>query len=341
MKQTGLLLFFLLNLLWAFSQGQKDTTAPKPGVVSVELALNMCLGGGSNNAGNAELTNLSYESLLNRAGRVDTINYKIGAGLSGSFELNLMFGKKRNVGFSAGAMIIGGFNSFKLDSFEVQYKATDKEGRSFKRILRAYEWKEKVTYTNISIPVLFKFRYYGKKKLGLFADIGPVISVLSNAKSRIETVVDFEAVYSMQGGIPHFSEQTETTDWVITREMVKQHISSGNPNDYFAQQYNRGYYVGLDKTKTGNAPTIDYKIGFGGLLRAGMIYNVTPIFSITLGGQCLIISSGRKTSDNYKPLDVADDFVQEGDVNSVLSSAGSLLKAQYGINLGFHLKLVK
>ncbi|MES2621477.1 MAG: outer membrane beta-barrel protein [Bacteroidota bacterium] len=341
MKRTGLLLFFLFNLFMGFAQAQKDTITEKRGVVSVELAVNACFGGGSNNAGNAELTNLSYEMMLNRAGKVDTVNYKIGAGLTGSFEINLMFGKKRNVGFSAGAMIISGFNSFNLDSFGLQYKATDKEGRNFKRILRAYEWKERVTYTNISIPVLLKFRHQGKKKVGFFADIGPVVSLLSNAKSRIETVVDFEAIYSTQGGSPHFSEQTESTDWLITREMIKQHISSGNPNDYFAQQYNRGYYVGLDKPKTGKAPTIDYKIGFGGLLRVGMIYNVTPLFSITLGGQCLIISSGRKTTDSYKPLEVADDFEKEGDVNSMLNSTGSLLKAQYGINLGFHLKVVK
>jgi hypothetical protein len=132
---------------------------------------------------------------------------------------------------------------------------------------------------------------------------------------------------------------------LITRDAVEKNLNVGgqyaNVNDYFSKQYDRGYYVGLDKSLSGKAPAVHYKIGFGGLLRVGFIYRPTPIFSISFGGQCLIVSSGRKNSVTDNPIEVADDFEQNAKVNSILNSTGSLLKAQYGINIGLHVTVVK
>jgi hypothetical protein len=343
MKRLLFSLGLLLCLQLAFSQEQKRDSVKAKAGVGVEFALNTCIGGSSNNTGNREEANFAYESVVSRG--VDTVFYKPAAGFAIGLDLNLLFGKKRNIGLSAGILLIAGTNTFTMKDFDLEYQATDAEGRSFKRILRASEWKEKVKYLNLSIPVLFKYRYEGKKRISFFADIGPVVTVLSTAKPKIETSLDFEAIYSMSGGTPHYSEQSESTDWLITREMATSHISAGGPyssvNDYFDQQYARGYYVGLDKTLSGTAPSVKYKFGFGALLRAGLMYKVSSIFSVSLGAQCLLVSSGRESSTAYKPVDVADDYRDGAKLNSILNSTGSLLKAQYGVNIGLHLKVAK
>jgi hypothetical protein len=340
-----LCLLFCVHFVSAQQKGKRDSVKTKVGAgVGVELALNMCFGGTSNNSGNAEVSNFGYDSQINRGISEDTVAYSIGGGIALGFDINLLFGKRRNLGMSAGVLFISGFNSFNLENFQTEYKATDAEGRSFRRILSAPEWKEKVTYLSLSIPILFKYRYNWKKKVGFYADLGPLVTVLSTAKSKINAKLDYEAVYAMDGG-PHYSEQSESSDWVITRAMAQQHISADGPyasaNDYFAQLYTQGYYVGLDKAQSAAAPAVQYKLGFGALLRAGLIYNVNPLFSISFGAQCALMSGGRKTSSPDKPVVASDNFETNTRLNSILNSTGSLLKAQYGVNIGLHVRVVK
>jgi hypothetical protein len=347
MKRILFSLSLLLCIRFVSAQETKensDSVKVSPGV-GVELALNMCFGGGSNNSGNVEQSNFAYASVVNRGVRNDTIQYKPSGGVGIGLDLSLLFVKKRNLGMSAGLIYVTGVNTFNLNSFHVEYEARDAEGRSFRRILSASTWQEKVTYHNLSIPILFKFRHNWKKRFGFYADLGPVISVLSTAKSKISAKLDFEAVYSLSEGVPHFSEQSESSDWLLTREMAVKHLTPGGPylsiSDYFIQQYQQGYYIALDQAKSGTAPTVRYKVGFGGLLRAGFRCRINPVFTISLGGQCLIVSSGRKGTSTYKPVNVGDNLEGEGELISIQNSTGSLLKAQYGVNIGLHVNLAK
>src|SRR4051812_24897597 len=114
MKRILCSLCFLLSIHAAFAQEPKekrDSVKAKAGV-GVELALNTCLGGSSNNTGNREASNFAYESAVSRG--VDTVLYKPAGGVAIGLDLNLLFGKKRSIGLSAGVLLITGSNTFNL-----------------------------------------------------------------------------------------------------------------------------------------------------------------------------------------------------------------------------------
>jgi hypothetical protein len=317
----------------------------KSGGVGVEIALNVGFGGGSNNSGKIDLSNTKYDASGTVGSSTSKVAFKPGAGITADLNINLMFGEKRSVGIATGILYNANFALLTLPDYKVEYQARDREGASFRRILTARDIKEKISYTNLSIPVLFKYRtpVSSSKKIGFFLDLGPVISIVSSAKSKAESTNDFEAVYTTSGGTLGYSNTESSTDWLVTKAMVTKHFNTGGQyssvNDYFDKQYNKGYYVGLDKTSSGSAGKVKYNIGGGGMLRTGLLCRLSEPVSLTVGVQCLILSNGHKQADSYKPIVAADDFKQSLSYNSFLNSGGSGLNVQYGLTLGLQIKI--
>ena len=264
-------------------------------------------------------------------------------------EFDVLFGKNKNMGLSTGVLLAQNFSKSKLpDEFKIEYLAHDKEHAEFRRILTAKNVEEKLSITNVSIPILFKFSTPTSetKKTGFDIEFGPLVSVYSKAKSKMSAAINYEAIYtaSINNGLG-YSATTSNSDWLLTEEAVTKHFSSNGQyesvSDYFDKHYARGYFVGLDKKADGDGGSIKYKLGFGGLLRTGLSYRISKSVFFKFGISAAIISNKHTPSDNtFKPIDAADDFEKEGvKFSSFLNTTKSSLTTQFGINLGIQYQI--
>ena len=328
---------------------------PDAPALAFEIGLNVGVGLGSNSTGSADFSEMAngnaYDQLNITSSTESKLKPKSGFGINAGLDFSLFFGKQQNVGLGTGVIFTTGSSSFTTENIVMEYRAFDKENTAFRRIMTVSGYSEKVSFTNLMIPILLKYRTptSDSKKVGFNLEIGPVISVYSTAKSKEGTTnIDFEGIYSTSPQhVIGYTPTTSATDWLLTEAHVTKHIKTGSVYssvaDYFDKQYSRGYYVGLDKQFTGAGGNVKYKIGAGGLLRLGMIYRVSKAFYFSLGVNALLAYNAHQVKSDYQPLQVKNDFASTDGVkiNSLLNSTKSNLSTQFGIFVGLHYRITK
>ena len=318
---------------------------PDVAAIGFALSLNLGFGGNVNSTGDADLSSLGYEKSRATFGSSTKLSNKVGAGINVGVEFDVLFGKQQNMGVSTGLMLNMNFAQAKSEKFQVEYKQTESDGSAYKRILTVNKFDEKLSFTNVGIPVLFKYRTATSetKKIGFSAELGPVISVLATVKSKIDANMDFEAVFSTDKHKLGYPDVNSTSDWLLTKDHVTKHGGGSEAAlpAYFDKRYENGYYVGLNHSVSASGGTVKYKLGFGGMLRLGMTYQITESLFFNARIYTTIISNSISNSSGVnKPVEAMDKFKDAGSVtlNSNLNSTSKLLSTQFGINFGIQYK---
>lgn len=343
------LLILLLSFLSAMSFAQA-LSGPKQDSVSIPakdtarigFAVSGYFGGGlaSANAGDPDPKALQYSNLSNA--HFPNSNYTSSGGLNIGFSLDLLFGKKRNMELSLGLLYLYSKGTAGFDGFHVEYEAQDAMGNPFRRLLTATHAGESLSFSNVVVPLLFKYSTNPDKKLGAFFQLGPVLSVSATSSGTMNATMDFEAVYHYDAASNKYtySPASAPGDWVLTRKAVAAELAPDQSVDaYFAQHYARGYYVGLDKSQTGNAAKISYKIGGGMQIRAGGVYRANKIVSILFGANIIILSNGQNTH-SFTPVSAGNDL-NTISLSNFMQGTSSLFTMQAGVNIGLQIRIVQ
>ena len=338
---------FLLLILLPFAinaQAVKDTTAAKDTThrhTNVGFAISGNVGGGiaAADAGMPDVNHITYNNLA--AKNFPNANYTSSAGINVGFDLDLLFTRKRNIELSIGLTYTYSSGTVDFCGYHVEYEAQDGNGNAFRRLLTATSAKEQLTFGNVSIPILFKYSTNPDKKLGAYFQLGPVVSLSSSASGTMNATIDFEGIYHYNSnGTFTYSSATTPGDWVITRQAITSQLGSEqSATNYFNQLYARKYYVGLDKTVSGNAAKVTYNIGGGMMIRAGGEYRATKIIHILFGISALFISNSHSVS-SYTPITASNDL-NSISLSNFLNGTSSLLTMQVGVNLGLQVRLLK
>ena len=319
----------------------KDTTHHHHGS-GVGFAISGNFGGGlaAANAGTPDANHLSYNNMSNVS--FPNANYSSSGGLNVGFDLDLLFGKQRNLELSAGLTYIYSKGTADFSGYHAEYEATDGNGNSYRRLVTATTATESLKYRNVSVPILFKYSTNPDKKLGAFIQIGPILSVSGSASGTMNATMDYEAVYHYNAATNTFgySPNTSPGDWVITRQALASELGSGQSvSNYFNQLNARGYNVALDKTASGSAAKVTYHLGGGMMVRAGGEYRASKMVHVLFGITALFTSNSRSVG-SFSPITASNDLSTIS-ASNFLNGTSSLLTMQVGVNLGLQIRLVK
>jgi len=328
-----------------YAQAVRDTIAKKDTVSrssKIGFAISGNFGGGiaSANAGNPDMSRLSYSNVSNQS--LPNATYSSSGGLNIGFDLDLTFGKQKNIELSAGLTYIYTKGTADFSGYHVEYEAEDGNGNTFRRLLTATQASESLSYGNVSIPVLFKYSTNPDKKMGAYIQIGPVLSISSSASGTMNSTTDFEAVYHYDATTKGFvySPTTQPGDWVLTKQAISSELSAGqSASSYFSQLYSRGYYVGLGESVSGKVNKVTYHIGGGMMARLGGEYRASKMVHVLFGITALLMSNGRNVS-SYAPITASNDLTTISQSN-FLNGTSSLLTMQVGVNIGVQVRLIK
>ena len=342
-----ILSLLILTLLSAALNAQiaKDTISKKDTLAhssKVGFAISGNFGGGiaSANAGNPDMNRLSYSNVTNQS--LPNATYSSSGGLNIGFDLDLIFGKQRNIELSAGLTYIYTKGTADFSGYHAEYEAQDGNGNSFRRLLTATQASEKLSYGNVSIPVLFKYTTNPDKKMGAYIQIGSVLSISSSASGTMNSTTDFEAVYHYDAAAKGFvySPTIQPGDWILTKQAISSELPANQSvNNYFSQLYSRGYYVGLGESASSKVNKVIYHIGGGMMARLGGEYRASKMVHVLFGITALLISNGRSVS-SYSPITASNDLTTISQSN-FLNGTSSLLTMQVGVNLGVQIRLTK
>lgn len=321
----------------------------KEPAVQVGLSIFVGGGGGIEAVGSSPGTNYAGFQFASDAPS-DQASYssKAGGGFNAGMDLDLFFGKKKNIGLSLGVNIMQNFVNANVSNFVEYYTATDGNGDNFTRLLSAPSYNEKQTFTNVSIPILFKYQSSPNKKLGFDLEVGPVLSCYSSASSNASATMNFEAIYGADptlGAVnapSGFNPWYGNSAWVITQQSVAQHLSGSNTvQSVFSSYYGSHRYVGLGYSYSGSAGSVSYGFGGGGLLRLGGIYRIKKTVSLVFGAYALV-SYNSHSVGAYQPFAIGNDFQNTSPVfKSFLNGLGGSTTAQFGANLGIQVRFLK
>jgi hypothetical protein len=349
---TRIVALFIFSTISAMTYAQagtviasQDTMPHKDSIHQASklgFAVTGTFGGGiaAANAGTPDVNHLNYPSLSNA--QIPNANYSSSGGLNVGFDLDMLFGKQRNLELSAGLTYIYSKGTADYSGFHAEYEAQDGNGNTFRRLVTANQFSESLSFGNVAIPILFKYSTNPDKKLGAFIQFGPVLSASASAKGNINASIDFEGVYHYDQATKGFtySPATAPGDWVITRQAVTPELGPNESADeYFNQLYARGYYVGLDKPASAKAAKVSYEFGGGAMLRAGGVFRASKIVNLIFGLTALIESNGHAVN-SYSPITASNDLSTISLAN-MLNGTSSLLTMQVGVNIGVQVRLIK
>jgi outer membrane protein OmpA-like peptidoglycan-associated protein len=279
-------------------------------------------------------TNANYPNSINN--NIGTLSFKNGISYGGDAQLGFFFGPKSHFGIGSGISYLHQQGDLQLDQFKVQYQATDNNGNAFRQIISAnHKITEKLDVTNISIPLLLKYKKRFTQKVGVSADAGILYNVQLKNEYKTDAAFDYEAIYKFTNpptGLPTVYDNgvnPNSTDFLITKDHYNTTHAGGDINGYFNSQNEHGYNVGLGIKPKENTGTVSYITGsVGFLFRPTFNYFLSDWCSLNLGGYFLYQPFNNNVPSDYKLTN------KTGEYSSSLQSVSSGHDLSYGGNLG-------
>jgi outer membrane protein OmpA-like peptidoglycan-associated protein len=294
------------------------------------------LGGGLTRTMNVANTYGNYTNGI-AGNNTGTLNFKNGVAYGADAQLGYFFGKKGHFGLGLGLSYLQEQGDLTLENFHVQYQSTASNGDVFRQVITANKMiTEKITATNVSIPLLLKYKVRFSKRFGFTADAGILYNLEMRNDYKTDASFDYEAIYQFAGtggnGRPTVYDNSVTpgvNDYLITKSSFMSHNPEGNLGNYFQSQHAQGYNVGLGVMPNNNSGTVSYLSGsVGFLFRPCLNYFLSDWCALNIGGYVLYQPFNNNVPSNYKLTDVTGTYTTSA--NSV--SSGSDLS--YGGNLG-------
>ena len=271
------------------------------------------------------------------ATNIGTVKFENGMAYGFDAQLGYFFGKNRNWGVGVGFMYMSQSGDMTLDKFHVEYQSTDFRNDIYRQHITANgPIKESLKMTNMSIPLVLKYKNQFSKHWGFAMDAGILYNLQLKNSYTTDASFDYEAIYAYQKVGDNYTsyydqhtiDKLDAVDWVITKSYYTTKNPNGNIADTFGLLRAQGYNVGLGvkpNSKTGDA---SYKSGsIGLLLKPSVSYLVSPHVALDLG---LVYTYQTFKSDvsNYRLTD------KVGGYSSLTNGMSTVNSSTLGVNLG-------
>jgi outer membrane protein OmpA-like peptidoglycan-associated protein len=347
MKKVFFLLIAANGALSAIAQSS-GTTPPTPGVqpaykdcYTSHWALDVNLRGGLLNQ---NFTTVNTASNYPNATKADISDVTFSKGMSYGIDAQVgyFFGKNAHFGIGTGFMYMMQFGEAKVANYSVDYRGTDAHG-DFRQMIESENLREKLTITNLNVPLMLKYRTRFSDKWGFTADAGILFNVMMKNNYNSKATFDYEAtvlhVTDASGNI-HTVYDNGTTpnsaDLVITAEHFLQTNPGKNVNDYFAMQRSLGYNVGLNVAPNNTRGSVSYNGGSVGFMaQPALSYYINDKTTLNFGLYYQYQSFNRSAGNGVAITG------KVGDYNSVLNNVSSVSTHSYGVNVGLRFNFGK
>jgi len=277
---------------------------------------------------------LDYNRALSSSS-VSGVKFTNGLSYGGNAQIGFFFDNKSHFGIGTGIMYLMQTGDYTMDKYQVQYQSTDGNGNVFRQIITAPNAiKEMAKITNISIPLMLKYKHRFTRRSGITADAGIVYNASFKNNYTTDAKFNYEAIYRHVNGPNGITTVYDNgavpgnTDLVITEKQFLATNPNGDVNNYFTNQRNIGYNVGwgVEPTqKKGNVTMVQSSVGF--MFAPAYSLYLTDKVALNIGGYYLYqmfthAPSGAKLTDRV------------GDYNSFLSNATTTVANSFGGNVG-------
>ncbi len=283
------------------------------------------------------MTDLSkvYTGLMTNAGNFSVKAPKFDGGHSRGGELTAGYflGRARIFGIGLGVSYFSQTGNLNMDTFHVEYRRPTGNGSDvYRQVINSTgKITDKITASNLNIPLLLKFKHQLSPKVGVNVDLGGMMNVSTSYKYSTNAAFDYEAAYLRAGDGSYTFDATQggfnVNDWLITKNNFNAHNATGNITQYFDQKFQNGYNVKLDTAvKAGTGSKFAQSVNFGFVGRVALSYKLDYHISVDLGGYYTYMMF--KNTDNKMLTD------KVGSYNSINSMVSSNPVSSYGINVG-------
>ena len=274
----------------------------------------------------------NYTNALNA--NISTPKFENGVSRGLDVQAGYFFGCKRHFGIGTGLMYMYQQGDLVMDNFHVEYKSADYYNNTFRQVLTSNgQIKESLGISNLSIPLVFKYRTWFSKKVGFTADAGILISLQEKNNYSTHASFDYEAIYQYSGVqgeiVPVYdnSPKPAPQDLLLTRNAPTSQ-TNGDVQAYFNTLRNQGYNVGLGVRPNNNKGSVTYNGSVGLLLRPAVSFALCDHFSLNLGLYYVYQDFTNSASAGYRITD------KVGGYNTMLNNISNASNNSIGISIG-------
>ncbi len=278
---------------------------------------------------------LSYTNALN-ASSISGLKFDNGMSYGGNAQIGYFFDNKAHFGIGTGLMYKMQTGDVTMNNYRVEFQSTDGRGDVYRQIINSTgPIKEQMKMTNISIPLVLKFKYRFTKRSGITADAGLLYNVSMKNSYTTDAKFNYEAIYNYvttpngQVAVYDNGATPNPTSLLITRNHYLATHPGGDAAAYLtSQRINNGYNVGLDveaTNKTGSVNYVQSSVGF--LFQPSYSLFLSDKVSLNIGGYFMYqmfthAPNGAHLTDRV------------GEYNSFLNNVTTTNATSYGGNLG-------
>jgi len=287
----------------------------------------------------------NYPNAIGSVSNTGKLKFENGTSFGFDAQLGFFFGRGRNLGIGAGFMYLHQEGDMKLDQFHVEYQSTDIHGSTFRQLITANgESKERLSVTNINIPLVLKYKNRFSKHWGFTADAGALFNVQERNEYSTNASFDYEAIYRLTGSPDNPTAVYDNSptpiaagDVFYTRAEHDQKNMGEDLNTYFSRLRNvGGYNVGLGVKPATTSGTVSYNtVSVGLLVQPGINYYFSDAVALSVGPYFIYQPFKNSSNNGYRMSD------QLGQYSSVLNTVTASNNMSFGANLGVRIYIGK
>jgi hypothetical protein len=188
----------------------------------------------------------NYPNSIASVSNTGKLKFDNGTSFGFDAQVGYFFGRGRNIGIGTGFMYLHQEGNIKLDQFHVEYQSTDVHGNTFRQLVTATgESTEKLSVTNLNIPLVLKYKNRFSKHWGFTADAGALFNVQLRNEYSTNASFNYEAIYRLTGSpdnptaVYDNSPIPATTGDILYTKAEHDRINPGeNLADYFSRLHN-------------------------------------------------------------------------------------------------------
>ena len=274
----------------------------------------------------------NYTNFISSNTSIGKVKFDDGNSVGFDAQVGYFFGTNRHFGVGAGLMYMHQTGSLSLDKFHVEFQSVDGSGDVFRQIITTKAVvTEKLEMTNISIPLVLKYKNQFSKHWGFAMDAGLLYNLQLKNSFTTDASFDYEAIYSYRNTGESYYDNGATpasNSWLITKDYYTTKNPTGNIPDTFSSLRAQGYNVGLNvkpENKIGNS---SYKTGsIGLLLKPSVSYLINEHIALDFG-LYYTYETFKTNVNNYRLTD------KVGSYSSLANSLSNVNSSSAGLNLG-------
>ncbi len=273
------------------------------------------------------LTNGYSNPLTANAG---TPKFSNGAAYGFDGQVGYFFDKKGHYGVGLGVMCMLQSSKLQLSNLDVAYQSWDASGNTFRQIVStSHSVQETILTTNVSIPLVFKYKTKLQDRLGFSLDAGLLYNVVLQNRYNTNAAFDYEAIYQYSSQSAQFVYDNTLPYSVGDILYTKAGSKSTNVGQWFDQLRSQGYNVGIAQRPTSTTGHVTFKAGtLGFIFQPSLTWYLSENVTLNAGPFLTWQSTNNATPVQYRITD------KVGQYSSLLNTASQYTDLIYGLNVG-------